>query len=334
MAIEQFANLANTVLNGAINDSVTSIDVASATGFSSSVQFRINVEDELMLVTAGAGTTTWTVTRGIEGTTAASHANGAKVAQVLTAGALAWIKPTVSSGPYASLPANPVVGERYYCTDSPYILEWTGTEWLTTYNGRLVTRPDQFIWTWENQSTNSVDVSKGYSRITGAAAGVALQLASPTLSATPTVEAYQWVNTQSSGGFPTFGIALVNASNQLYGFVIGCGSAGDLRVSAGYGTAYSFTTFQFDSFVNGTNGSVGATGAALNMNSHLQCLRAVYGVTNCEAQYSDDGGNNWVTFSSIARATALPGGAPNRIGLYFSPNSRQSALTTYHVRVF
>lgn len=43
---------------------------------------------ELMLVTAGAATTTWTVTRGVEGTTAASHAGGATVAHVLTAAGL------------------------------------------------------------------------------------------------------------------------------------------------------------------------------------------------------------------------------------------------------
>ena len=41
-----------------------------------------------MLVTAGAGTLSWTVTRGIEGTTAASHSSGASVYHTLTAAGL------------------------------------------------------------------------------------------------------------------------------------------------------------------------------------------------------------------------------------------------------
>ena len=90
MAAEQFANNAQTTLNGAITSpTATSIAVSSASGFPSSAQFRILVDSELMLVTSGAGTTTWAVTRGIEGTTAGTHANGATVTQVLTAGALA-----------------------------------------------------------------------------------------------------------------------------------------------------------------------------------------------------------------------------------------------------
>ena len=43
-------------------------------------------------MTAGAGTTTWTVTRGAESTTAASHADGAAVTHVLTAGAVGKLK--------------------------------------------------------------------------------------------------------------------------------------------------------------------------------------------------------------------------------------------------
>jgi len=51
-------------------------------------QFRVICDAEIMLVTAGETTTTWTVTRGIEGTTPAAHAAGATVAHVLTAAGL------------------------------------------------------------------------------------------------------------------------------------------------------------------------------------------------------------------------------------------------------
>jgi Tfp pilus assembly protein PilX len=63
---------ASTTLSSAINATQTSLTVASASGFPTS-QFKLRVDDEVMTVTAGFGTTTWTVTRGVSGTTAASH---------------------------------------------------------------------------------------------------------------------------------------------------------------------------------------------------------------------------------------------------------------------
>ena len=42
-------------------------------------RFSIQIDDEIMNVTAGAGSTTWTVSRGSSGTTAAAHIIGASV---------------------------------------------------------------------------------------------------------------------------------------------------------------------------------------------------------------------------------------------------------------
>ncbi len=64
---------ASTILPSAITSIQTTITVASATGFPTS-QFRIRIDDEVMTVTAGFGTTMWTVTRGVNGTAPALHA--------------------------------------------------------------------------------------------------------------------------------------------------------------------------------------------------------------------------------------------------------------------
>ena len=90
--MERFTNNAETTLDGNIDNAVTSINVQDATLFPDDAQFRIIIDDELMLVTGGAGTTTWEVTRGAEGTTAAAHLDDSQVCQVLTAGALAQLK--------------------------------------------------------------------------------------------------------------------------------------------------------------------------------------------------------------------------------------------------
>lgn len=57
----------------------TSGTVGSATGFPGSGNYFIQVDLEVMLVTGGQGTTTWTVVRASLGSTAATHTNGVQV---------------------------------------------------------------------------------------------------------------------------------------------------------------------------------------------------------------------------------------------------------------
>lgn len=74
---------ATTTLAASIIDSQISFDVASPLVFPADGNFRIRVEDELILVTAVSGST-WTVQRGVEGTTAANHNAGTPVYGVLS----------------------------------------------------------------------------------------------------------------------------------------------------------------------------------------------------------------------------------------------------------
>lgn len=87
---EQFANAALTVLTAAIDSDDTSITVFTAVGFPSTAPFRIRIDDEIMTVTAVAGTT-WTVVRASEALNgiqlATAHAIDAEVRQMWTAGA-------------------------------------------------------------------------------------------------------------------------------------------------------------------------------------------------------------------------------------------------------
>lgn len=91
MSTEQFANRPVTTLNGAINGVVTSLVVQDASLFPLTPQFRILVESEYMLVTGVTGNT-FTVTRGIEGSSNVPHANGVPVIHILTAGALETLR--------------------------------------------------------------------------------------------------------------------------------------------------------------------------------------------------------------------------------------------------
>ena len=78
-----FAAQAN--LSARINSTTaTTITITTpyTVGFPTSGNFIIVVDDEQMLVTGGQGTTTWTVTRGYNGSTAARHNSGTEVDQV------------------------------------------------------------------------------------------------------------------------------------------------------------------------------------------------------------------------------------------------------------
>jgi uncharacterized protein (TIGR02598 family) len=68
-----------TTLTAATTAATTPITVASGAAFPQSGQFRIQIDGEMLFVTAGAGTTSWTVVRAASGTTAAAHASGAVV---------------------------------------------------------------------------------------------------------------------------------------------------------------------------------------------------------------------------------------------------------------
>lgn len=84
--VDNLVNDFQTTLAAAIDSSQTTITVEDAGPVDG--QFRIRIGDEWMLVTAGGGGTTWTVTRGIEGSTAAAHDSGTPVFVVWTAGTL------------------------------------------------------------------------------------------------------------------------------------------------------------------------------------------------------------------------------------------------------
>jgi hypothetical protein len=125
MSAENFANGYTTVLQGAITAGATSLVVASASG-APSVPFKLSIDAEIVKVTAVAGTT-YTVTRAQEGTTAAAHADGATVENLITAEPLNL--GLVMAG--TAFPASPATGDRFFRTDRNITYVWDGTRWLS-----------------------------------------------------------------------------------------------------------------------------------------------------------------------------------------------------------
>lgn len=64
----------STTLSAAISStSATSCTVTSASGFPGSGTYYVQIDSEVIGITAGQGTTSWTITRGQNGSTAATH---------------------------------------------------------------------------------------------------------------------------------------------------------------------------------------------------------------------------------------------------------------------
>lgn len=85
--LDRFTNLAQTTLSAPITvtTSPLTFTVTSAAGFPTSGSFRVLIDNELLQVTSGAGTTTWTANRPVDQTGAATHLVNATVTHVLTA---------------------------------------------------------------------------------------------------------------------------------------------------------------------------------------------------------------------------------------------------------
>lgn len=71
--------LGTTLVTTALTAAATSMTVSAATNFPASGNYNILMGREVMTVTAGQGTATWTITRGVNGTTATTHAVGDNV---------------------------------------------------------------------------------------------------------------------------------------------------------------------------------------------------------------------------------------------------------------
>ncbi len=155
--MEQFTNNATTTLNGTINNSVTSLVVTSATGFPTSANFRILIEDEILLVTAVAGTT-YTVTRAMEGTAATTHNSGTTIYHLYTKGGIEQLLSDYDQyGAYASRPATPYAGTTYTATDIDAKWFFDGTNWnlIHPYIVPYARRVDSSGWTALNQGSNT-----------------------------------------------------------------------------------------------------------------------------------------------------------------------------------
>lgn len=292
---EQIANLNSSTLNGAHNNSTTTITVNAGANFPSAGNYRVRVGSEIMLVTARS-TNDLTVVRGYEGTTAASHSSGDSITLVLTSGGLN--RYAQDRNPYWGS-ARPPFG--LFATD--------GVTPLTTAD-----------FTWNNQGTASITDQNGSIILnaptaTGENARVLYRSApTPPYSV---IAAFQACGIVESGCYQNFGFAWrQSTTGKFYGFGMAAHNGSDPYQINGSKMTNS-TTYSGGDFFTKVKSQIRL--------SHLW-LKIEDDNTNCKFYVGD--GLSWILVKSDARANflSLSGGVtgPDQVGFYV--NNQGSSL--------
>lgn len=322
---EQFANNATTTLNGGINNSTTSVVVLNGSPFSSSGNFRIIIDSEIMLVTNVSGNT-FTVTRGSESTVAVAHNSGATVTQIVTAAAIQTCQTTL--GTWSNRPSAGNAGRRYIPSDQGFECIDDGTNWRPVVEGMLMTSPPTVAgggWTWVNQAGSSVSQAQDSVYISSpAGAGLVYYMRTGTGSSTASIEAASLnenSGTTSSGSaqFPFRGIAMLESST----------GKGLIMI---HGPNTSTNQYEFYIFVAPISGTAGSSQNQTSpQNNYWQTdpmgitfMRIRLSGSNIIAEYSKTR-TNWTQLQSLSISSVFTSG-PNQAGLLVSAAS--SGVTT------
>jgi hypothetical protein len=223
-----FANTAITTLAAALTDTVgTSVSVVSSALFPAAVtgvsQFRIRIDDELMVVTDVSGTT-WTVERGAEGSTAATHLIAAPVYHIVTAGALNALE-RVQDAVADLTAAGSTTGTTQLVIATAPEITCTGVE-------RLV-----ILASWYNLVTTVATDTFFVQIYDGATAGSGTKLA----------QVLTLNNTANAGGGTTHAVVTPSAGAHTYTMRIQRNSGtGTAAMAAGVGAPQSVTAFQIN----------------------------------------------------------------------------------------
>jgi len=311
--VEQLANNPVTTLNGAINNSTTTVVVTDASTFSTSGNFTIKIGTELLKVTS-VSSNTFTASRGQEGTTAASHADLDAVSQVVSKRVIDQLYLEMCQvGGYSSRPSTARANSLYYANDIDLAWRSDGTNWslfkptYVPYANRLNTSG----WTSLNFG------SSVWTEINGVlCAEMAIE--------TQVRGKYHSLPTAPFNAYVCLGSPPYNQATEEAGIMLYDSGTGKLKVIGRY------------SFDNGQNAAVSNWTTTSSFSSHVAAVQLVPGQytyfrfqddnTNWNYYASLDG-STWIKYYTETRNTFL---TPNAIGLcHFRDTSIMSIGKVY-----
>lgn len=172
MAHEVFANAAQTTLAAPMLSTDVTMTVTSAAAFPLAGNFRILIDQEIILVRAVSSNTFSSLGRGAElfagGGPAANHPNGATVTCILTSGALQQAESDVQplyGTAIASRPSAPsvIANQTFTPSNFPIVSQSNGSLWSDLQvNPWVIGAPwSSTGFSWVNQGTASVITTNG-----------------------------------------------------------------------------------------------------------------------------------------------------------------------------
>lgn len=324
MAVEQLANFPSSTLSGGIDDTQTSLSVASGASFPATGVFRLRIEDEVIKVTSVSGTT-FTVVRGDAGTTADSHANAITVTGVVTKEALETFRSDyMLYGAYASLPTAGVAGRTYKPTDQPVMLRDNGSAWVGYHSDTPdFTTPDFSSYAWNNQGSATISTSGWGGYIT-----------CPTNGNTSV-----WRNYEKSYSAPKkWTVAFTGGFQTSNSGAVGLGlrnnSSGKLSVCyfwAGGGNS-SIATVAFEHYNSNTsfNSQVFGTASVPLLDQKLMWMQMEDDNTNITVRFSKNG-LDWMPMKSPFGRTSFASGY-DRFCLTINPYDQAIGMRIYSLK--
>ena len=307
MATEKFANNAETTINqgGGVDNSTDPVvfTVTDGSVFPSTGNFRIRIDNEILLVTSRS-TNSITASRAQENTTIAAHSNGSKVTHVLTAGSLDQrLIDQVFSSAYASKLTSEKQGRLFLPSDGYTLERDDGSNWKPWGPIFPFTPPVDGSYSWVNQGSASVITTKGSIFLSApVASGENIRIRDKSIPSAPYTITAAFIPCLSVGPYPMCGIGLRNStSGKIVFFQMYCNNA---HLFLGIRRYDSPTAFNSDTYI-----------VTASWISGLVFLRIVDDNTNRKFYYSKDG-QNFVLFYSESRTLYI---TPDK--LFFGVNS-------------
>lgn len=309
---ERFVNgNAGSQLQGGISAGAGSLVVGDASVFPPAGRFPIVIDNEVLLVTALAGTT-FTVTRGQEGTAAASHADGARVEYCLTQGALDRARAELqTSGTFGGRPlaGASFAGQAWRATDGPYLSVYSAGVWQVLFPLLPVTPPTVAGLAWVNQGGATASAAKGPLALVApaSAGGDNLRILKQALPGTAYTADLALLPTSSPADFWHAGLCLrESSSGKLVTWGIGYDSAkGGLNLAAiRWDSPTAFNAYVFSA-------------ASRTLTASIRYLRLVQDATN-RLYYGSPDGLQWQLFGSEPRLSFL---TENEAGPFVNVNN-------------
>jgi len=218
---------------------------------------------------------------------------------------------------FASLPGAGAPGQTQIFTDTRYTARHTGSTWEYWYQGWSVVPPSTLSWTWLNQGSATIDVSKGFAQLAvPAEAGENIRMRYRTAPSAPysirslsTFDPYTGVNYNRGGAI------CLNESSTGRFIIYGSGYASNTQLAA-YFSAY-----------NSPTSTIFASTAYLSASSLVWYRVDVSASPNTITYYSSATGDSWIWQGTSTGGGYPFTGLPDRIGFCASSGQATYSVT-------